>query len=251
MRAKYRGRKRTIRRRRPIRRRRVGRRRRTRRSNVQHYRFIHPDHITIAKGQASGFAFQFMLNQFIKQPMWDYYRLNYVVVKFIPQQTNAFPGASGDNIEIWSVVDFDDNVTPKAIGEFINQQGVRVHRGDRGLVRKFRPKPMLLTQSMGSKPGATFFTGKRKNQWINAANADVAHHGLKLWFTAPTTNAVTFNVLIKTYWSFLKPIVYPPTTVSTDKCKLMMTYKEYSSENGMLKMVGTGNDNCNEHIHQK
>lgn len=189
---------------------------------VQHARLLHADHIKISKGQPAGIAFQILLQQFMKPISWDYYRLNAAVVKIFPQTQPSYPKSEGSVCLNYTVVDYDDNQTPKSACEMINQQNVKVWRSDRTMLIKFRPKPMLLTQAMGTNPGVTFFTGRRRNQWINSANIDVAHHGLKIWFTADSKIDMEYKVLIKTYWSFMKPIYGCVTAKTTDSCKAMI-----------------------------
>jgi len=235
--------------RRPIRRRRLRGRRRPRRAGVQHYRFMYPDHITITKNTSAGLAVQFMLSQFVKNPACDYYRLNAAVVKVIPQQTSAFPGTGGDNTRIWTCVDYDDNVTPKNRLEFQNQQGVRVHRGDRGFTCKLRPKPMLLTQATDQNPAATFMTGRRRGHWLNSANANVSHHGLKVWFEGPVNGPITYNILVKTYWSFMKPIVPPPVKPNQTGCLQMLTMQSYQNSQDQASNVKSPSSNCNVLFH--
>jgi len=220
---------------------------------VQHFRFIHPDHIKITKATSAGLAFKFMLSQFVKTCAWDYYRLNAVVVKCVPQSTAAFPGVAGDNTRIWTVIDYDDDAKPTNRLAFQNEQGVRVHRGDRGFTRKLRPKPIILTQSnTKGQVGSQFQMGKRRGLWLNTADMNIAHYGLKVWFEGPTNMEVQYNLIIKAYFSFMKPIVPPPTNPNNSGCMQMMSmgsYSQQASQELSRTLVSTATTNCNDPFH--
>lgn len=196
---------------------RIGRRKRFKRSNVGRprqllhrgpsaYHFKRSFQSSLIALNASGantIGYSFALNQLPNYTeftsLFDLYRLNYVVMKFVPNWTgndnNPVTTAwSAPNFH--SVIDHDDSTNPTSIDYMLQYPSHQMTQGHKIHIRKFRPSVLAQMYT-----GATDSTCPKYKQWLNCADASTPHYGLKVYIDAPNTTCGAYRVFVTVYLS--------------------------------------------------
>ncbi|ADD62476.1 capsid protein [Human stool-associated circular virus NG13] len=169
-----------------------------------------------------GVGLTFTLGEFLTgQITWDYYRINTIVVTFLPQINPTMPidqGTGGGGFNETSV-DFDDATPPTSKISMENWNNTKFWRNDRKFTIKFRPvfHRLVATSATSTTPVSAEFNQRRnRGVWLNSAYKDIPHFGLKTFFvnnfTNPAQNTIIYQILIKAYVSFKRPIWVGTTT---------------------------------------
>lgn len=149
--------------------------------------------------------------------LFDQYRINLIKYQWIPNRNvNVIVGSDistplvseyDQGIPlIYSFIDYDDATTPTTIDEFTQRQNMRTARFNKPHKRVWKPTVLVPTY----RTGVTFGYSPKRKQWIDCANPDVPHYGLKWAFyntaTADATHhrgiAVSFRVMATYYLQF-------------------------------------------------
>lgn len=194
-----RGRKRMRRVRRKIRRRirRVGRRNR-----VHHFKRMVTGQITAAAGVNTPNGLVFTLDSVTNytefSALFDSYRINKVVVKFVPRTTDNGQGAN-ERGNVYSVVDYNDNTALASVAAALERDTCRRTVATRVHTRVLRPACASATYksvtSWGYAP-----TWKR---WIDMSDPQVPHYGLKYLIDNRDDLSMVYDYFITYYMSFM------------------------------------------------
>uniref|UniRef100_UPI004047F021 hypothetical protein n=1 Tax=Orrella sp. TaxID=1921583 RepID=UPI004047F021 len=141
--------------------------------------------------------------------MFDQYRINTVVVKFIPHMTEMVnkpyddtttPTSGGTIPNLCVAVDRDDATVPASYNELKARSKSRIVPATKPLTFKLRPSRLIATYDAGAANAYTVDVSKR---WINSSSPNLNHFGLKyaLEDSSPA-NAYIYEVEIMYYLSF-------------------------------------------------
>jgi len=179
-----------------------------------HVRLIKVDHVKITPANTGfGKFHRFTLADHTSNYNWDYYRINKVVVQYIPDQTPTFIRSTIDILG-GSVIDYDQQDTPTNLKSLVNQQTFQMFTGSWGFSRCFRPRATEGVE--GRVSGSTAYSLKaagvaRPGQWINTKFNDVPHNGLAVWidgYTGTGDPLIGFKIITKMYVSFKGPLTF-------------------------------------------
>lgn len=132
--------------------------------------------------------------------LYDTYRINKVLVKFIPRTTDNALGA-GERGNFYSCIDYNDDtafVASSAISSIQERDNVRKTRTTQIHARCFRPAVAVAAYRSGATNG---YCPKWK-QWIDMSNPDVQHFGLKIVVDNRDDLVLTYDVYFTFYMSF-------------------------------------------------
>lgn len=139
--------------------------------------------------------------------LWDFYRLNYAVVKFFPIRTTELvttvedttPVASVTNCPlIVSAIDHDD-VGSLDYQSILNRAGSKEVMATQYFVRKFKPAALIQLYSGGVNPSYK----PSYNTWVDCNNASMSHYGFKACMQPSAPAGIYgYNVRISLYVSF-------------------------------------------------
>jgi len=174
------------------------------RQPMVHVRLMKKDHYKISTSGYGTFM-KFALKDFTENNSWDYFRINRIVVKYIPDQTNVFIRSTIDGLGA-SVIDYDGRDAPTSLKQLINQQTARLHRFSYGFTRSFVPRVAIgaQTNSTATTDVNPAVIGKAK-QWLNMEYAATPHNGLAVWtdgYTGTGDPLIGFSIVTKAYVSF-------------------------------------------------
>jgi len=155
-------------------------------------------------------AFDFTLTDCINYSTWstvfDQYRINMVVVKFIPVQTQVInrpfddttnPGTSVSEIPRFAVsIDRDDSVTPIDIEQLLKRQGTIVKNATQPITLKFVPNRLVQIYN-GVTVGYKIDIDHRT--FLDCAQPGIPHYGLKCVLEA-TSPSNCYQYRMETYY---------------------------------------------------
>lgn len=181
------------------------RRRRVSRKTHSFKRTLQFTPISAPAGVMFYYAYQFQLNQLTNftefTNLFDNYRVNKLLLKFVPRSTvnqqtgNAFLG------EFISVIDYNDVVTPSSSAQLMEMDTHRKTTGFRTHARMWTPSVLTPQYSVGGS--GSFVSNPRFKQWINSSNPDISHYGFKMSYDNTSNVApVVWNVFLTAYMSF-------------------------------------------------
>lgn len=130
--------------------------------------------------------------------LYDQYRLNKVVVKWIPLTTETNVGQS--TTLFYSVLDFNDDVAPTTEAEILQYASLRISQGLRTHTRVLTPASL---DDLTDDTGGTRYAGNPKTkQWISTSAPTAPHYGIKFFRPAqPAAQLVNYKVMIMYYFS--------------------------------------------------
>lgn len=159
-------------------------------------------------------SFEFQLDQFSGyadySATFDAYRLRKVRLDFIPHCNThnlavVAPTTTNSIRPICTVLDFDDSNVPSSIVELEQYQTFKEHDPLSTFSIVLKPRPQLALYAGGVTLG---YSPSSPNTWIDAANDDVVHYGVK-WGTRPNgasqTTFQTWSVQVTGWFEFRQP----------------------------------------------
>lgn len=194
-----RGRKRMRRMRRKLGRRRYKRSRRSR--SVHHFKRTQTTTYTAAASSQNFWGAQYQLNVVQNYTeftaLFDMYRINKIVVKFVPRTTAA---SMGDNQvgENYTCVDYNDATAPLTVNEILERDTASRTRANVTHTRVFTPAVACPAYRTGISSG---YVPKWK-QWLDCSYVDVAHFGLKGCFDNRDNVDQIYDIYTTYYMSF-------------------------------------------------
>lgn len=175
--------------------------------NVHHFKRVykHSTSLVLSSAGASSGAlnmtFNMLPNYTELTSLFDQYRINKLVYRFVPTFSDgSLTASSGTCIPNLHIVkDYDDSTDPTnttTLMQYPNYQMWPSHKQ-----RSIKFTPAVLSDFM---EGAGTATGPKFKQWINLANTAVEHRGIKYYLEqAPGIQASTFyiNIFVYVYFS--------------------------------------------------
>lgn len=147
--------------------------------------------------------------------LFDEYRINYIVMKFLPITRGTQVSLAGmssvlnpvNNFgwyqpQIHICPDYNDADTPSSIASLQQKHGYRVTEFNKPVILKFRPavSPMIY------RSAATTAYGTKWKQWLHQQYTDTPHYGAKWIITGLNeSHAFTYQVQLTYYMSFRYP----------------------------------------------
>lgn len=137
---------------------------------------------------------------------WDYYRINKIVVKFMPTYnvTTSAEAKTRPVLYGQTVIDLDDNTKPPEGTKppFSGYSSMKTWRSDRVHTRIFRPKTNIDLYNSTGRTEYGFLPGRNK-MWLDTGNgAGIPHYGLKYWMAQPgQAESYSFRLCCKIYVS--------------------------------------------------
>lgn len=130
--------------------------------------------------------------------LFDAYRINKIVVKYMPMSTEA--STTQSTALFLSVIDYNDDVLPTTEDQLLEYENCKVTKGLKNHTRVFTPSTLdLLTDDTGA---TTYAGNPRWKQWIPTSRATVPHYGLKYLRQAQATgNLVQYRLQVTYYFS--------------------------------------------------
>ena len=131
------------------------------------------------------------------QSLFDEYKLMKVKLDFIPfgSEVNLPISSMSGSTSLVSpggplitAIDYDDNNTPAAAADLLQYQASKVTPVPKRLKMSLSPK--FATEVYRS--GLTTGYGARKG-WLDCANSDIPHYGVKYWMNAPSALSSSFS----------------------------------------------------------
>lgn len=158
-------------------------------------------------GGATGQGIVFALNNVPANSeftaLYDQYQIKAVKLTLIPRISGNFVTDSTSVAQmgnIWSVIDYDDGLTPASLATLLQYQNLKRTRLGQIHTRYFKP---TVTQEVFAT-GITTAYAPKKNVWLDVANPFVEHYGMKLWLDAMPAGGVTvtYDATVKYYLAF-------------------------------------------------
>lgn len=140
----------------------------------------YPGFFSASAGGGSGFAFNFRLQdlpvfgEFTQ--LFDQYMIRGIEFEIIPRITQAVVQTPNSIGNVWSVLDYDDSVSPANVQELMQYQNVQ--RTQMTQVHKRMLVPAIRGNAFSS--AGTAYTPKKK-QWIDLSDPGTEHYGVKVW----------------------------------------------------------------------
>lgn len=199
--------RRTLRRKRPfIRRRRIIRRPRLSRRALS----VHHFKRTFTLGQISSssagpqfFGYSFRLDQLPNYTeftnLFDQYRINKIVMKFVPNHNSSDVGVTAMNIpNFHTLLDYNDATAPASLNSMYEYANWRMSRGTSLHTRVFRPATIdYVNATAGANAGNPSW-----KQWLSTASPSIEHYGLKCGIEiSQATYDITWTPYISVYLS--------------------------------------------------
>lgn len=200
-------RRRTLRKRRPMRRtRRMIRRPLTKSLRVHHFKrtfTLAPIGTSSTAPAFAGYLFNFNqlpnFNEFTR--LYDVYRINKILVRFVPNHNSSdvAPTGSSQISNFHSVLDYNDATAPTSLNELYEYANWKMSRGTSIHQRLWRPATL---DSVDTGSSAVSSANPQWKRWINTANANVNHYGLKVGIEqSVSANDTTWVPYVSVYFS--------------------------------------------------
>lgn len=137
--------------------------------------------------------------------LFEFYRLNYVVVKFQPlvndYPVNAFNAQPGMNIpEFMWHYDYDDASVPLNINEIVGRGDLKTRVFNRPISFGFKPAVLNMTYESLTSTGYT----PKWGQWLSIRDTNVPYYGIKHAFRGARANAQIHARVSYTYYVSFK-----------------------------------------------
>ena len=126
---------------------------------------------------AYAFSFNDLPNSSEFSALFDQYRVNKLVIKFVPNHNSSEVGSTKALMEFNSVLDFNDQTAPTALNQLYEYANWRMTRGNAIHTRVFTPAVLSLV----STTSPTNYQGDQSKwkQWLATSQLDVEHYGIK------------------------------------------------------------------------
>lgn len=153
---------------------------------LSYIREIPANNLTIPLGDnklyfANSFAIGALPNIAEFTPLFDQYRIRYIIAKFrlvAPPEANAVTAQSQFYPDIYVTVDHDDAVTPTAVDQVLQYGKCKrgILRPNRWFKYKFYPTAALQLYRSAT---TTAYAPAKNSMWMDLANTDMPYYGLK------------------------------------------------------------------------
>ena len=160
---------------------------------------------TSSTGPAGYFSYHFTMDEIPQSAtfaaLFDAYRVNKIVLKFIPMNQFTQLGNGSANLAAqpqWlsTVIDYDDNTLLTTEGQLLEYETFKQSRPSATHKRVFVP---AMAQQYFKTSGTTIAFGQAKKRWVDAAYLDVEHYGIKGLVNGPAVQASQVQTSWKVY----------------------------------------------------
>lgn len=130
--------------------------------------------------------------------LYDQYKINKVVMQFVPKFTDSDIGTAptGGQLSMFaSCIDYDDATIPLSIGDILERNNAKLHR-TRIVTRVLKP-----CVNFNVSTGATAGVSTKQSPWLDVTNTNVPHFGVKIGITG-TAVIQSYDIIVKYYLSF-------------------------------------------------
>lgn len=131
--------------------------------------------------------------------LFDFYRIDKVTVHFIPRINESVPTAALSDANLFIYIDYDDSVAPVSNTTMYQQDNLIISEFNKRKSITFVPR---ILYDASSPTGASSVSAKP--QWIDCAQQDVRHFGIKFGAQAipPGGNTQRWDIYVDYYLSF-------------------------------------------------
>lgn len=134
--------------------------------------------------------------------LFDQYRMNKIVVKFIPNFTGSDlnPGTTALSLpNVHSVIDYDSAADPATLADLLQYNTYRLHKRASCFTRKWTPGMLLDGDSAGTATASVL----KFKQWVDMAYTSVRFYGLRTWIEAAgaTVTSAKYQIYVTYYFS--------------------------------------------------
>lgn len=160
--------------------------------------------ISVAPGATYLNSYQFSLSQVggniaAFSQLYDQYKINKVVITFVPKFNVSdidAAGTTGGNLAMFaSCIDYDDNSIPLSFGEVLERQNAKLHR-TKMVTRVLKP-----CVNFNVSTGLTAGVSTKQSPWLDIDSITVPHFGVKIGITGvPVTQ--NYDIIVKYYLAF-------------------------------------------------
>lgn len=157
----------------------------------------------IAAGAAfAGYGYSFTLSQLPAVAeftnLFDQYRINKIVLKFVPDKNSAEFGAATSPIPTFhTVLDYNDATAPATLNEMLEYANHRMTRGSAVHTRVFTPASLDAVAA----GGATSLSNPTWKQWLSTSASNIDHFGLKAGWEGGVVNSCNIFPYLTIYFS--------------------------------------------------
>lgn len=131
--------------------------------------------------------------------LYDQYRINKVVMKFVPKFNVSdidAAGTTGGNLAmVATCLDYDDDSIPGAFSDVLERQNAKLHRS--GIITRTL-KPCV---NFNVSTGITAGNSSRQSPWLDTQATAVPHFGVKIGITGVQVQQ-NYDIIVKYYLSF-------------------------------------------------
>ena len=134
--------------------------------------------------------------------LYDQYQIKMVKWTIIPRgnsmdvQTGL---TTGQNMGVFSVLDYDDNTTPTTLDELMQYQNMRMTRSTQQHKRVLRPK---LRNAVVGSAGVIANGNNTRHTWIDCNNTTVPHYGIKYALQQLPNGSQIYDLKVDYYLAF-------------------------------------------------
>jgi len=130
--------------------------------------------------------------------LYDQYKINKVVMQFVPKFTDSDIGTAptgGQLSMVATCIDYDDAAIPVSIGDILERNNAKLHR------TKMFSRVLKPCVNFNVSTGATAGVSTKQSPWLDVTNTNVPHFGVKIGITG-TAVIQSYDIIVKYYLSF-------------------------------------------------
>lgn len=124
--------------------------------------------------------------------LYDMYKINKITVKWLPRGNSSDVAAQGQISRMFTVLDRDDDATPSSIDQLTQYESLKVTPTTAVHTRSFKPS-LRVEVANGLGGTANNIVGPK---WLNLANTNVKHYGVKLGVQAPPSGTIRYDAMV-------------------------------------------------------
>lgn len=134
--------------------------------------------------------------------LYDQYCIKFVKWMLIPRGNSSDVGTAattGQNMGVFSVIDYDDNTTPTSIDELTEYQSMKMTRSNQYHTRAFKPK---IRNAVIGSAGVIVNGNPKATEWIDCNSTTVPHYGIKYALQQLPNGSQIYDLKVTYYLSF-------------------------------------------------
>lgn len=155
--------------------------------------------VTVSAGTPQFFASNFQLSSLPDVTdftnLYDMYKILKIKYTLMPKGNSSDVGIAaglGNMVRVCSVLDYDDSVAPTSFNQLCQYNNIKWTHSTQNHSRTLVPK---FLREVSTGLGTT--ANEVSTGWINCANNNVQHRGIKVGIQAPQNGTVDYDLVIK------------------------------------------------------